>query len=118
MLDDLQPASKITPPKEWRAAIEFDGTNGLATTPPTTGQQPNFDEFLVEQGFDPAKIEISAATTIGPNGVVPPNLVGIVSQPQWNAASKEDVAVLLGQPQVTPSSTVDTLPEVNNPMGN
>jgi hypothetical protein len=58
VLDDLQPASKITPPKEWRAAVEFDGTNGLATTPPTTGQQPNFDEFLVEQGFDPAKIEI------------------------------------------------------------
>jgi len=58
VLDDLQPASKVTPPKEWRAAVEFDGTNGLATTPPTTGQQPNFDEFLVEQGFDPAKIEI------------------------------------------------------------
>jgi hypothetical protein len=58
VLDDLQPVSKITPPKEWRAAVEFDGTNGLATTPPTTGQQPNFDEFLVEQGFDPAKIEI------------------------------------------------------------
>jgi hypothetical protein len=58
VLDDLQPANKITPPKEWRAAVEFDGTNGLATTPPTTGQQPNFDEFLVEQGFDPAKIEI------------------------------------------------------------
>jgi hypothetical protein len=58
VLDDLQPTSKIAPPKDWRAAVEFDGTNGLATTPPTTGQQPNFDEFLVEQGFDPAKIEI------------------------------------------------------------
>jgi hypothetical protein len=58
VLDDLIPATKVTPPKEWRAAVEFDGTNGLATTPPTTGQQPNFDEFLVEQGFDPAKIEI------------------------------------------------------------
>jgi hypothetical protein len=38
--------------------VQFDGTLGEATTPPTTGNQPNFDEFLIEQGFDPSKIEI------------------------------------------------------------
>ena len=53
VLDDLQPASRVVAPKDWRAAVEFDGTNGLATTPPTTGNQPDFNEFLIEQGFDP-----------------------------------------------------------------
>jgi hypothetical protein len=58
VLDNLEPAPKVTPPKDWRPAVEFDGTLGEATTPPTTGNQPNFDEFLIEQGFDPQKIEI------------------------------------------------------------
>jgi hypothetical protein len=58
VLDNLEPAPKVTPPKDWRPAVEFDGTLGEATTPPTTGNQPNFDEFLIEQGFDPDKIEI------------------------------------------------------------
>jgi hypothetical protein len=58
VLDNLEPAPKVTPPKNWRPAVEFDGTLGEATTPPTTGNQPNFDEFLIEQGFDPSKIEI------------------------------------------------------------
>ena len=58
MLDNLEPAPKVTPPKDWRPAVQFDGTTGEATTPPTTGNQPNFDEFLIEQGFDPDKIEI------------------------------------------------------------
>ncbi len=58
MLDNLEPAPKVTPPKDWRPAVQFDGTIGEATTPPTTGNQPNFNEFLIEQGFDPSKIEI------------------------------------------------------------
>jgi hypothetical protein len=58
VLDNLEPAPKVTPPKDWRPAVQFDGTIGEATTPPTTGNQPNFDEFLIEQGFDPSKIEI------------------------------------------------------------
>ena len=79
----------------------------------------HYEENLKKFGVpDPTKIDISAATTIGPNGLVPPNLVGTISQDQWNAAKPEDVAVLLGGAQVKPNSTVDTLPEVNNPMGN
>jgi hypothetical protein len=58
MLEDLTPAPKITAPKDWRAAVEFDGTNGLATTPPTTGDQPDFTQFLIDQGFDPERVEI------------------------------------------------------------
>lgn len=58
MLDNLEPAPKITPPKDWRPAVQFDGTTGEATTPPTTGNQPDFNQFLIDQGFDPELIEI------------------------------------------------------------
>jgi hypothetical protein len=58
MLENLEPAPKITPPKDWRPAVQFDGTNGEATTPPTTGNQPDFDQFLLDQGFSPDLVEI------------------------------------------------------------
>ena len=59
MLDDLTPAPKVSAPSDWRPAVEFDGTNGEATTRGfLPDEQPNFDEFLVEAGFDPALIEI------------------------------------------------------------
>jgi hypothetical protein len=58
MLENLEPAQRITAPKDWRPAVEFDGTNGLATTPPTTGDQPDFTQFLIDQGFDPERVEI------------------------------------------------------------
>lgn len=59
MLEDLTPAPKIDAPSNWRPAVEFDGTNGEATTRGfLPDEQPNFDEFLVEAGFDPALIEI------------------------------------------------------------
>ena len=58
MLENLEPAPKITPPKDWRPAVQFDGTTGEATTPPTTGNQPDFNQFLIDQGFDPELIEI------------------------------------------------------------
>ena len=59
MLDDLKPAPKVDAPNSWRPAVEFDGTNGEATTRGfLPDEQPNFDEFLVEAGFDPALIEI------------------------------------------------------------
>jgi hypothetical protein len=58
VLENLEPAPKLNPPKDWRPAVQFDGTIGEATTPPTTGNQPDFDQFLLEQGFDPSLIEI------------------------------------------------------------
>jgi hypothetical protein len=58
MLENLEPAPKLNPPKDWRPAVQFDGTSGEATTPPTTGNQPDFDQFLLDQGFDPSLIEI------------------------------------------------------------
>ena len=58
MLENLEPTPRITAPKDWRPAVEFDGTNGQATTPPTTGDQPDFNQFLIDQGFDPERVEI------------------------------------------------------------
>jgi hypothetical protein len=59
MLDDLQPAPKIDAPKDWRPALEFDGTNGTATLPAIPDDElPNFDEFLKEQGFSPDEYEV------------------------------------------------------------
>jgi hypothetical protein len=58
MLENLEPTPRITAPKDWRPAVEFDGTIGQATTPPTTGDQPDFTQFLIDQGFDPERVEI------------------------------------------------------------
>lgn len=58
-LNNLKPAEKVEPPKNWRPAVEFDGTNGEATTRGfLPDEQPDFDKFLIEAGFDPATIEI------------------------------------------------------------
>jgi hypothetical protein len=58
LLENLEPTPRITAPKDWRPAVEFDGSNGQATTPPTTGDQPDFTQFLIDQGFDPERVEI------------------------------------------------------------
>jgi hypothetical protein len=58
VLENLEPTPRITAPKDWRPAVEFDGTNGQATTPPTNGNQPDFTQFLIDQGFDPERVEI------------------------------------------------------------
>jgi hypothetical protein len=58
VLENLEPTPRITAPKDWRPAVEFDGTSGQATTPPTTGDQPDFTQFLIDQGFDPERVEI------------------------------------------------------------
>ena len=57
MLDDLQPAPKIPANPNFRPGIEFDGTEGEATTPGYK-DKPNFDEFLLDAGFNPDEIEI------------------------------------------------------------
>ena len=57
LLENLQPAPKITAPTGWNPAIEFDGSEGEATTPGYS-DKPDFDQFLLDAGFDPAEIEI------------------------------------------------------------
>jgi predicted phosphodiesterase len=44
-------------PSGWQPSLEFDGVEGVATLPPSDGV-PNFDDFLIEQGFDPAEFEV------------------------------------------------------------
>jgi hypothetical protein len=57
LLENLEPAAKVTAPMNFRPGIEFDGQEGIATTPGYT-DQPNFEQFLLEAGFDPNEIEI------------------------------------------------------------
>ena len=56
MLENLQPAPKVETPPNVRVGIEFDGTEGVAQTPAL--DTPNFDEFLVDAGFNPDEIEV------------------------------------------------------------
>jgi hypothetical protein len=59
LLESLEPAKKITAPQGWRPALEVDGESGWAITPGfADGEKPNFDQFLIDAGFDPAEIEI------------------------------------------------------------
>lgn len=51
MLENLQPAEKVDAPKEWKPAVEFDGTNGEAITGPLI-EKPDFSAFLADAGFD------------------------------------------------------------------
>lgn len=62
MLENLKPAKRVEAPKDWRPALEFDGSEGWAITPGVPGDQvPNFEQFLIEQGFNPADYEIVGA---------------------------------------------------------
>lgn len=56
MLENLTPAPKVQLPPNIKVGIEFDGTEGVAQTPGMDA--PNFDQFLLEAGFDPSEIEI------------------------------------------------------------
>jgi len=48
LLENLNPASKIEAPKDFRPALEFDGENGFAITPGIpAGEVPNFEQFLL-----------------------------------------------------------------------
>lgn len=57
MLENLQPAHRITSPQNFRPGVEFDGSEGVATTPGYS-DKPDFDAFLLDAGFDPNEIEI------------------------------------------------------------
>lgn len=58
MLENLEPAPKPEPSTFGKPAIEFDGSEGVATTPGFIAQPQNFNEFLTDAGFDPNEIEI------------------------------------------------------------
>lgn len=57
MLDGLKPAVKVEAKSGWQPAVEFDGTDGQATTEGLESQ-PDFNEFLRERGYDPAEYEV------------------------------------------------------------
>lgn len=55
----VPPAPKVQPPKGWTPAVEIDGDEGWAVTPGfPVDEKPNFEDFLVEAGFDPNEIEV------------------------------------------------------------
>lgn len=58
MLENLQPAPRVTAPANYKPGVEFDGTNGTATTPGYDQEPANFNEFLTDAGFDPDEIEV------------------------------------------------------------
>jgi len=57
MLENLEPTSKITAPKDFRPGVQFDGNEGTATTEGLE-ELPNFDDFLLERGYPPQEYEI------------------------------------------------------------
>jgi hypothetical protein len=58
MLENLKPAPKVTAPANFRPGVEFDGTEGTATTPGYESEPQNFDEFLIDAGLNPEEIDI------------------------------------------------------------
>ena len=62
MLENLEPAKRVEAPKGFRPALEFDGVTGVATLAGIPGTDfPNFDDFLIEQGFEPSEYEVVGA---------------------------------------------------------
>jgi hypothetical protein len=57
MLENLEPTSKITAPKDFRPGVQFDGNEGTATTEGLE-ELPSFDDFLLERGYPPEEYEI------------------------------------------------------------
>ena len=58
MLEELQPAPKLSAQPNFRPAIEFDGLEGNAVTPGYSQEPENFDDFLKSAGIDPDGIEV------------------------------------------------------------
>jgi hypothetical protein len=57
VLENLQPAVKVEAPQGWRPAVEFDGTQGEATTGGyAAGVTPDFQAFLLEFGYKDVEI--------------------------------------------------------------
>lgn len=58
MLENLNGAKKINLKKPFTPGVEFDGSQGTATTPGYESEPENFDEFLESVGLDPATVEV------------------------------------------------------------
>lgn len=58
MLENLEPAKKVSLKNPFTPGIEFDGSQGTATTPGYETEPENFDEFLESVGLDPATVEV------------------------------------------------------------
>lgn len=58
MLENLEPAKRVTQSKEVKPALEFDGVEGHAVTPGYADEPQNFDEFLRDAGMNPADIDV------------------------------------------------------------
>jgi hypothetical protein len=85
MLENLGPAPKVETPIGWKPAVEFNGSEGEATT---TGylpdEKPDFEKFLIEAGFDPARYEIMGEPRTSRWQVARP----FPLDPQWLTAYK------------------------------
>jgi len=60
MLENLQPAPKIETPIGWKPAVEFDGIEGVATTP-GLADGLDYTEFLEQAGYSPDIYEVIGA---------------------------------------------------------
>lgn len=61
MLEGLtppEPAPRIHASSFFKPGIEFDGTEGIATTGGFEAEPENFDEFLIDAGLNPAEIDV------------------------------------------------------------
>lgn len=58
MLENLNPAPKVTAPTNFRPGVEFDGVEGTATTPGYATEPENFDDFLIDAGLDPSSVDV------------------------------------------------------------
>jgi len=85
MLENLGPAPKVETPIGWKPAVEFNGSEGEATT---TGylpdEKPDFEKFLIEAGFDPERYEIMGEPRTSRWQVARP----FPLDPQWLTAYK------------------------------
>jgi len=58
LLEGIEPAKKVTAPKNFRPGVEFDGVEGTATTPGYRSEPENFDDFLIDAGLNPETVEV------------------------------------------------------------
>ena len=58
LLENLEPAEKITRPVSVKPAVEFDGSEGTAVTGGYSEEPQNFNDFLIDAGIDPDGIEV------------------------------------------------------------